>query len=156
MKPLFFLLCATQAAADPSFINRAGTLPNPPVYAGEWEHFVGGGVSVFDCNGDTRPDIFAAGGTSPAALWQNEGDFAFTATAFPEILETTGAYPLDINGDGIYALTELGLNANFYRLLPYVITLVVLASALLFQERLLPVHLLGAATVVLGIYLLTR
>ena len=34
---------------------------------------------------------------------------------------------LDINGDGIYALTELGLNANFYRLLPYVITLVVLA-----------------------------
>ena len=34
---------------------------------------------------------------------------------------------LDINGDGIFALAELGLNANFYRLLPYVITLVVLA-----------------------------
>ena len=34
---------------------------------------------------------------------------------------------LDINGDGIYALTELGLNANFYRLLPYLITLIVLA-----------------------------
>ncbi len=34
---------------------------------------------------------------------------------------------LDINGDGIYLLKELGINANFYRLLPYLITLVVLA-----------------------------
>lgn len=34
---------------------------------------------------------------------------------------------LDINGDGIYFLKELGINPNFYRLLPYLITLVVLA-----------------------------
>ena len=34
---------------------------------------------------------------------------------------------LDINGDGVCALAQLGLNANFYRLLPYVIALVVLA-----------------------------
>ena len=34
---------------------------------------------------------------------------------------------LDINGDGIYLLKEIGLSAHFYRLLPYVITLVVLA-----------------------------
>ncbi len=34
---------------------------------------------------------------------------------------------LDINGDGIYWLSEIGLNANFYRLLPYLITLIVLA-----------------------------
>ncbi len=34
---------------------------------------------------------------------------------------------LDINGDGIYLLKELGINSNFYRLLPYLITLVVLA-----------------------------
>ena len=34
---------------------------------------------------------------------------------------------LDINGDGVYRLAELGLNANFYRLLPYIITLLVLA-----------------------------
>lgn len=36
------------------------------------------------------------------------------------------------------------------------ITLVVLASAILFQERVQPVNLLGAATIVLGIFLLTR
>lgn len=34
---------------------------------------------------------------------------------------------LDINGDGVYWLSEIGLNANFYRLLPYLITLIVLA-----------------------------
>ena len=34
---------------------------------------------------------------------------------------------LDINGDGVYMLKEMGLNANLYRMLPYVITLVVLA-----------------------------
>ena len=34
---------------------------------------------------------------------------------------------LDINGDGVYFLKDLGLNANLYRMLPYVITLVVLA-----------------------------
>ena len=34
---------------------------------------------------------------------------------------------LDINGDGVYFLRNLGWNANLYRMLPYVITLVVLA-----------------------------
>ena len=34
---------------------------------------------------------------------------------------------LDINGDGVYFLKDLGLNANLYRMMPYVITLIVLA-----------------------------
>ena len=34
---------------------------------------------------------------------------------------------LDINGDGVFMLAQLGLNANFYRLLPYLVTLLVLA-----------------------------
>ncbi len=34
---------------------------------------------------------------------------------------------LDINGDGVYLLKELAINPTFYRLLPYVITLIVLA-----------------------------
>ena len=34
---------------------------------------------------------------------------------------------LDINGDGIFALAQLGISAHFYRLLPYLITLIVLA-----------------------------
>ncbi len=34
---------------------------------------------------------------------------------------------LDINGDGVYMLAELGISSHFYRMLPYLITLVVLA-----------------------------
>ena len=38
------------------------------------------------------------------------------------------SYPsIDINGDGVYLLNELGLSPHFYRLLPYLITLLVLA-----------------------------
>ncbi len=34
---------------------------------------------------------------------------------------------IDINGDGVYSLAQIGLSANFYRLLPYLVTLLVLA-----------------------------
>ncbi|MBQ6383770.1 MAG: ABC transporter permease [Clostridia bacterium] len=34
---------------------------------------------------------------------------------------------LDINGDGYYALANIGLDSNFYRMFPYLITLIVLA-----------------------------
>ena len=34
---------------------------------------------------------------------------------------------LDINGDGVYMLKDLGISAHFYRLLPYLITLIVMA-----------------------------
>ncbi len=34
---------------------------------------------------------------------------------------------IDINGDGVFLLKELGISPHFYRMLPYIITLVVLA-----------------------------
>ena len=34
---------------------------------------------------------------------------------------------LDINGDGVFWLADIGISSHFYRLLPYIITLVVLA-----------------------------
>ena len=34
---------------------------------------------------------------------------------------------LDINGDGVYWLAEIGISSHLYRMLPYIITLVVLA-----------------------------
>ena len=34
---------------------------------------------------------------------------------------------IDINGDGIYLLADLGISAHIYRMLPYIITLIVLA-----------------------------
>ena len=112
MRALVFALAAFPACAEPHFIDRSADLPAAHIYAGGWEHFVGGGVAVFDCNGDQMPEIVAAGGTNPMRLFVNEtGDpgqaIAYRLGAFPEIAETTGAYPLDIDGDGVLDLAVL-------------------------------------------------
>ncbi|MEL6451120.1 MAG: CRTAC1 family protein [Pseudomonadota bacterium] len=76
------------------------------VYDGGWEHFVGGGLAVLDCDGDSLPDLVAAGGSNPPMLLRNrtgaDGAVRFE-DATPKALRltgTTGAYPLDINNDG--------------------------------------------------------
>lgn len=113
MKRLAFILCiaAHPALADPLFEDRSANLPNH-VYDGGWEHFVGGGLAVFDCNGDALPDIFAAGGENPAMLMRNDGAFNFTTAELPEILGVTGAYPIDLDGDGMLDLFVLRVGEN--------------------------------------------
>ncbi len=55
-------------------------------------------------------------------------NIAFAALLFGLFKCIAASYSsLDINGDGIYLLKQLGINTNFYRMLPYLITLVVLA-----------------------------
>jgi hypothetical protein len=108
---LFAFFGASPAFAGPVFENLSQNLP-PHEYSGGWDHFVGGGVAVLDCNGDTLPDVFAAGGTGPASLFINEGDFKFHAGDLPEITETTGAYPVDIDADGQMDLFVLRIGAN--------------------------------------------
>lgn len=81
------------------------------VYDGGWEYFVGGGVAVFDCNQDGLPELFAAGGTNPSKLFRNTsyGSVSFRADT-PEQLSltgVTGAYPLDVDSDGIPDLAVL-------------------------------------------------
>lgn len=111
---------AASAQGAPRFVDRAGDLPAPHVYDGGWEHFVGGGVAVLDCNQDARPDLFVAGGANPARLLVNvtEGPGApirFVEGAAPPLLDATGvtgAYPLDIDGDGAPDLAVLRVGAN--------------------------------------------
>ena len=103
--------------AVPAFVDRADGLPAPHVYTGGWEHFVGGGVAVFDCNDDGRPDLFAAGGESPARLFVNAtpapgAPLLFTQGALPRLTRVTGAYPLDIDGDGHLDLAVLRVGPN--------------------------------------------
>lgn len=112
MRLLFLALAATPAVADPHFIDRAADLPVAHVYGGGWEHFVGGGVAVFDCNGDDLPELFAAGGVNPARLFVNTTSgggqaISYRLGAVPEITGVTGAYPLDIDGDGVLDLAVL-------------------------------------------------
>ena len=104
-------------AAEPRFIERAADLGIAHVYDGGWEHFVGGGVASFDCNGDDLPELYAAGGANPAMLLRNTstpGTLAF-ADETPEGLAltgVTGAYPLDIDGDGHLDLVILRVGEN--------------------------------------------
>ncbi|APG48947.1 CRTAC1 family protein [Phaeobacter porticola] len=84
------------------------------VYDGGWEHFVGGGLASLDCNGDRLPDLIAAGGSNPVQLMVNRtagpgAPLTFRAET-PETLAqmgVTGAYPLDIDGDGLLDLALL-------------------------------------------------
>ena len=97
--------------AAPLFEDRSSGLPHH-VYGGGWEHFVGGGVAVFDCNDDGLPDLFAAGGENPASLMINTGDFRFVRGELADITAVTGAYPLDIDGDGILDLFVVRAGRN--------------------------------------------
>ena len=97
--------------AVPLFEDLSNNLPQHS-YSGEWNHFVGGGVAVMDCNNDALPDIFAAGGTSPSKLFVNEANFKFSQKHIPEITGSTGAYPIDINADGYMDLFVLQLGPN--------------------------------------------
>jgi hypothetical protein len=105
------LLIASPIYASPQFENLSENLPQH-IYSGEWNHFVGGGVAVFDCNNDSLPDIFAAGGSSPSKLFINESEFKFKQKNIPKITQTTGAYPLDINADGYTDLFLLQIGQN--------------------------------------------
>ncbi len=106
-----FGLLAHSAVAEVRFEDRSAALPEH-IYTGGWEHFVGGGVAVFDCDGDALPDLFAAGGTSPAKLMRNRGDFEFDEAPMPELTGVTGAYPLDMDADGLMDLFVLRVGPN--------------------------------------------
>ncbi|WP_170751257.1 CRTAC1 family protein [Ruegeria lacuscaerulensis] len=113
MRPELFILLAFASAASAE--SRAPQFQKidigSHIYDGGWEHFVGGGVAVFDCDGDGLPELFAAGGTNTSKLFRNtsrEG-ISFQADT-PEplaITGVTGAYPLDIDSDGILDLAVL-------------------------------------------------
>jgi hypothetical protein len=115
---IFAVGCSTlPSGQSPRFVEEtsAGLFS---VYDGDWEFFVGGGVAVFDCTGDGRPDLFFAGGRNPAVLYRNEsvpgGPLRFSRqdNSGLELTGVTGAYPLDIDGDGVMDLVVLRVGGN--------------------------------------------
>jgi len=97
----------------PTFVDETGSAGIDQTYAGAATFATGGGVAVFDCNGDGKPDMYMAGGTNPAVLYRNDspigGALHFTAVHDPvtDLTDVTGAYPIDIDGDGIPDLVTL-------------------------------------------------
>ncbi len=115
-------LAAEKATSDvPDYVDEAADAGINHVYAGPWEFFVGGGVAAFDCNGDRKPDLFMAGGTNPAELFENESEtggalrfkkVALSGISDSDLRKVIGAYPIDIDNDGHMDLFVLRLGAN--------------------------------------------
>jgi hypothetical protein len=99
--------------ATPHYVEEAVAAGLDHRYDGDFQYFVGGGVATFDCNDDGLPDVYLAGGSGPAALFENHspigGALRFEQVASPatDLDAVTGAYPLDVDGDGITDLAVL-------------------------------------------------
>jgi hypothetical protein len=108
----------TVALGAPRFVDETVAAGIDHTYDGDSTFSVGGGVAVFDCNGDGKQEIYLAGGTNPAALYLNEGppggELRFSALHDPvtDLTAVNGAYPLDIDGDGQVDLAVLRIGEN--------------------------------------------
>ena len=110
------LLAALPAAAEEVRFEPVDVPEH--VYTGGWEHFVGGGLAVWDCDGDGLPEMLAAGGANPATLLRNRsapGAIRLEAEPVPAlegVTGTTGAYPLDLDADGVRDLFVMRAGQN--------------------------------------------
>ena len=101
----------------PRYVDETASAGIDQLYEGE-DFFVGGGVAVFDCTGDTAPEVFIAGGSRSAALFRNDSPraeaLAFSRIVAPEtdLTEVTGAYPIDVDGDALIDLAVLRRGEN--------------------------------------------
>lgn len=107
-----------EALPAPRFSEVAAAAGIDHVYDGDFTYFVGGGVAAFDCDQDARPDLYLAGGEQPARLYRNTtpvgGDLRFAVVEAPDATldGVTGAYPLDVDGDGLVDLAVLRNGEN--------------------------------------------
>jgi hypothetical protein len=110
------LLSPAPVAPAPHMVEEAEAAGLDHAYQGDFDFFVGGGVAVFDCDDDGKPDVFLAGGASPAGLYRNVGEVGgplrFTSVPGTGLPQVTGGYPLDIDGDGNVDLAVLRLGEN--------------------------------------------
>ncbi len=104
--------------SPPRFVDETAASGIDHNYEGDFEFFVGGGVAVFDCDADGRSELFVAGGSEPAALYRNDssvgGALRFEQQISPitDLTDVTGAYPLDVDGDGRVDLAVLRRGGN--------------------------------------------
>ena len=107
---------AGDGIATPRFVKDKH-LGIDQTYDGD-EFYVGGGVASFDCDADGLPDLYIAGGDNPAGLFHNDsaigGALRFSQRVDPatDLTSVTGAYPIDIDGDGAIDLAVLRMGED--------------------------------------------
>ena len=78
-------------------------------------------------NGDVAGFGFLALAVMIFGNWK-PGNIALSSLLFGLFKCIAAAYStLDINGDGVFLLAEIGISSHLYRMLPYLVTLIVLA-----------------------------
>ena len=106
------------ALGPPRFVDETASAGIEHAYDGDFDYFVGGGVAAFDCDEDGDQDLYLAGGATPAALYRNDSAiggalrFSPIADAATDLTAVVGAYPLDVDGDGVTDLAVLRLGEN--------------------------------------------
>ena len=104
------------ASSGLQHIYRYGSTEQVP--QGGHEFAVGGGLAVLDCDDDGRPDLYLAGGSGTASLFRNVSQpggqlrFARIADDTTDLAQVSGAYPIDVDGDGIDDLVTLRRGEN--------------------------------------------
>ncbi len=115
---LYMLLPLVGHAGNLVFVEETENAGIRHTYGGGFQYFVGGGVAAFDCDGDELADLFLAGGENKSGLFRNQsilgGPLKFRQAVSTEMAlrGVTGAYPLDIDGDGITDLAVLRAGRN--------------------------------------------
>lgn len=122
---LTILLAALQVATaranggplPPRFADETASSGIASTYRGDWEYMVAGGAGSFDCNADGFPDLVLSGGEDKARFYLNRstpgGALKFEEKVSGlELDKVIGAYPLDIDGDGLQDVVLLRSGEN--------------------------------------------
>jgi enediyne biosynthesis protein E4 len=119
---LFQLFCPTAktTALAALWLLGAGAIAAPPLprfveetdsaglqsrFDGEAEFLIGGGVATFDCDGDGLPEVYVTAGVNKAKFYRNRSTRGGPIKLLEErsgleLINTIGAYPMDMDGDG--------------------------------------------------------
>ena len=103
---------AAETPPIPRFIEETDRAGLQSRFEGEFEFQIGGGVAAFDCDGDGLPEVYVTAGVNKAKFYRNRSTRGGPIKLQEERsgLELTGAngaYPLDVDGDGITDLVVL-------------------------------------------------
>jgi hypothetical protein len=102
----------------PHFVEESAAAGVIHRYDGGFVHYTGGGVAALDCDDDGLQDLYLAGGSDPAALFRNESEvggalhFTPLASAATDLVDVIGAYPIDLDSDGVTDLVVLRAGEN--------------------------------------------